>query len=321
MRKEEAAGRAEKTRHDFRVFGRFSMKSKKILVLGAGGMLGHKLMQRLPEEHDVAGTVRKAAEYYDPYKIFRNDRLIGGIDAADFDSVRSVFERIRPQFVINCIGVIKQVEAVNDPQTAIAINALFPHRLADLCRSRQARLIHISTDCVFSGGRGLYRESDDSDAKDLYGRTKFLGEVSGPNCLTLRTSIIGRELESHNGLMEWLILSDGKEVHGYRRTIYSGLTTIAFTRVLKSIIEAPREINGIYHVSSDPINKHDLLLLARDAFRLRVDIVPSDTPVIDRSLDSASFRKTMNYCPPSWQSMISELAADPTPYRSWHDRT
>ena len=295
------------------------MKTAKILVLGAGGMLGHKAVQGLSAKYDVTGTVRKAAEDYARYGVFEGTRLIGGIDAADIGRVASVFERVRPGFVINCVGVIKQLEAATDPRTTIAVNAVFPHKLPDLCRSGRARLIHISTDCVFSGNRGRYRETDAPDATDLYGRTKFLGEVSGPGCLTLRTSIIGRELGSRNGLIEWFLASGSQEVRGYRKAIFSGLTTAAFVRVLGAVIEAPGELDGMYHVSSEPISKYDLLLMVRDAFHLPGTILPSDTPVIDRSLDGTRFRKAMNCAPPSWPDMIRELAEDATPYGSWHE--
>ncbi|MCJ7730076.1 MAG: SDR family oxidoreductase [Sedimentisphaerales bacterium] len=282
-------------------------------------MLGHKLMQLLSSKHEVTGTVRGSALSYNRFGIFDTNRLIGGMDVNDFDNVIKIISQVKPQFIINCVGIIKQLETANDPLISISINSLLPHRLAGLCRATGARLIHISTDCVFSGNQGMYKESDISDATDLYGRTKFLGEVSGPNCLTLRTSIIGRELESHNGLIEWFLRPDQKEIRGFRRVIYTGLTTIALESVLELVMEASEELTGVYQLSSDPINKYDLLLLARDAFGVSTNIVPVDMPVIDRSLDSSRFRKMMNYNPPSWQSMIQELAADKTPYSSWNN--
>lgn len=299
--------------------GRPRITIMRLLVIGAGGMLGHKLMQLLSAKYDVTGTVRKSETSYERYGLFKNVRVIGGVEVDDFDTVKKVFYRVQPQFAINCVGVIKQLETAPDPLITVRINSLFPHRLAGLCRSTGVRLIHISTDCVFSGNQGMYSELDVSDATDLYGRSKFLGEVSGPNCLTLRTSIIGRELESHNGLIEWFLRPDKKEICGFRRAIYTGLTTIALARVLDSVMEASEELRGVYHVSSDPINKYDLLLLAREAFSVPTNIVPSDSPAIDRSLDSRRFRKILNYNPPSWQSMIQELATDKTPYWEWRN--
>lgn len=284
-------------------------------------MLGHKLLQLLAAKYEAAGTVRKPAAFYEQYEFPKDTRLIGGVDVTDFEALERVCGRLQPDFVINCVGVIKQLAASNDPLIAIAINALLPHRLAGLCRGIGARLIHISTDCVFAGDKGMYKESDVADATDLYGRTKFLGEVSGDNCLTLRTSIIGRELESGNGLIEWFLRQQRKKIRGFRRVIYTGLTAIAFARVLESVMDASEGLTGVYQVSSDPINKHDLLLLARDAFQVSVRVVPADTPAIDRSLDSTKFRKKMNYTPPPWPDMIQELAADETPYSSWHRQT
>jgi len=290
----------------------------KILILGAGGMLGHKLMQLWSSKYDVMGTVRKAAAAYDRFGIFDRERLIPHVDADYFPTFEKAFARVEPHFVVNCVCVIKQLEAARDPLATISINALLPHRLARLCQARGARLIHVSTDCVFSGSKGMYTESDVADATDLYGRTKLLGEVSGPNCLTLRTSIIGRELDSRNGLVEWFLQSQDRQVRGFRRAIYSGLTTLEFARVIEAVMKAGKDLAGVYHVSSEPINKYELLLLVREAFGVSKDIVAVDTPCIDRSLDSTPFRQLMGYTPPSWREMVREMAGDQTPYTRWH---
>ena len=289
----------------------------RVLVLGATGMLGHKLMQMLPEKHEVFGTLRGSIESVEQYKILNRDCLIGGVDINDFDKIIQVVSQVQPQFIINCVGIIKQLKAANNPLVAIGINSLLPHKLANLSRACGARLIHISTDCVFSGNKGMYKETDIPDATDLYGRSKLLGEVSGPNCLTLRTSIIGRELESQNGLIEWFLKMDQKEVRGFRKAIYTGLTTIELSRILQRIMESPFNLTGVYQVSSDPINKHELLLLVQRAFCLSTIISPTDTPAIDRSLDSTRFRHEMNYTPPAWESMINEMVADKTAYSRW----
>jgi dTDP-4-dehydrorhamnose reductase len=286
----------------------------RVLILGAAGMLGHKLMQLWLKKYDVLGTVRKPVEYYESYGIFDRDHLIDNLNVNDFAAIEKLISRIQPNVIVNCVGVIKQLDSAKDPVTAISINSLLPHRLANLCNSCGARLIHISTDCIFSGKKGLYKESDVSDADDLYGRSKLLGEVDGLNCLTLRTSIIGRELFSRNGLIEWFLQSTQEEVHGFRRAIYSGLTTIEFARVLESVIETPKKLSGVYHVSSDPITKYDLLVLVRNAFDVNKKIVPVDSPVVDRSLDSSRFRREMHYVPPAWPTMIEEIVMDRTIY-------
>lgn len=290
----------------------------RILILGAGGMLGHKLMQLWLPKYDVIGTVRKPAAAYERYGIFNRGHLIDKVDVDDFTVIEKVISHIQPHFLVNCVGVIKQLDAANDPLITIGINSLLPHRLAKLCCAQGVRLIHVSTDCVFSGTKGMYKESDVSDAVDLYGRTKLLGEVDGPNCLTLRTSIIGRELDSRNGLIEWFLQTDQEEVCGFSNAIYTGLTTIEFARVVELVMRSDKEITGTYHVSSNPINKYDLLLLIRETFGILKRIVPADMPAIDRSLDSTRFRQEMDYAPPSWPDMIEEMAIDKTPYSSWH---
>jgi dTDP-4-dehydrorhamnose reductase len=287
------------------------------MVLGAAGMLGHKLMQLWSPRYDTIGTVRGPAAAYDRFGIFDRGRLVGGVDVDDFAGVADVVTRMRPHFLVNCVGVIKQLDAAKDPLVTIGVNALLPHRLARLCRAEGVRLVHVSTDCVFSGDKGAYVESDPTDATDLYGRTKALGEVAGPNCLTLRTSIVGRELSTRNGLIEWFLQTAQEEVRGFDRCTYSGLTTMELARVIELVMEANEEISGIYQVSSDPISKYELLLLVRRAFGLTRRVVPVDTPVIDRSLDSSRFRRAMGYVPRSWPEMIDEMAADTTPYSSW----
>jgi dTDP-4-dehydrorhamnose reductase len=290
----------------------------RVLVLGAAGMLGHKLIQLWLQKYDVIGTVRQSAAAYKRYGILDQDRLIDHLDVNDFTAIDQAVSRVQPDFLVNCVGVIKQLDAANDPVTAISINSLLPHRLANICRAHGARLIHVSTDCVFSGKKGMYQESDFADAADLYGRTKLLGEVGGPGCLTLRTSIIGPELDSRNGLIEWFLQTEQDEVSGFRRAIYTGLTTIEFARVIERVMESDKELTGIYQVSSHPINKYDLLVLVREAFGISRKIVPVDMPAIDRSLDSTRFRKEMDYQPPSWPDMIGEMAKDRTPYSTWH---
>lgn len=284
-------------------------------------MLGHKLIQILSVNHEVTGTVRGFGVTPDLSKRLGCSSLIGGVETDNFDRVIQVVGQVRPQVIINCVGIIKQLTAASNAEIIINTNSLLPHRLANLCRACGARLIHISTDCVFSGNKGTYKESDVPDAIDFYGRTKLLGEVVGPDCLTLRTSIIGRELDSNNGLIEWFLQQGHNEVRGFRKAIYSGLTTIEFARVVKSALESDMGMSGVYHVSSNPISKYDLLLLAREAFGVSTHVIATDKPVIDRSLDSARFRREMKYAPPSWVRMMQEMAADKFPYstklKSW----
>ena len=222
--------------------------------------------------------------------------------------------------VVNCIGVIKQLPGAHDPIVSIGINSLFPHRLRALCHAAGARLIHVSTDCVFSGRKGMYAEADPSDAEDLYGRSKFLGEVGGEGAVTLRTSIIGRELSGTSGLVEWFLAQRGGKAEGYSRAIFSGLTSIALARVILDVAASHPELSGVYHVSVDPISKLDLLRLLNDAFDARVEIAPNDRVAIDRSLDSSRFRAATGFTPPSWPDLVREMAEDAKPYDHWRSR-
>ncbi len=226
-----------------------------------------------------------------------------------------MFECDPARSVINCIGLIKQTPLAQEPLPAIFLNALWPHRLASVCRTAGIRLIHISTDCVFSGRKGQYIESDVSDAEDLYGRTKYLGEVSYPHTLTLRTSIIGRELKTGLGLIEWF-LAQKDAIHGYRKAIYSGLTTDELSRVILDHVIPNRDLNGIYHVSTNPISKYELLVLAKELFKRNLTIIPDEKVVCDRSLDSSRFREMTQYHPPTWLEMMDKLVKNSSLYEN-----
>ena len=285
-----------------------------ILILGATGMLGHKLMQVLSQRFKVIGTVRGPATTYADHPVLRQMPLLGDVRVENFDSVVHALASARPVVVINCIGIVKQLPAAKDPLLSIAINALFPHQLARLCQATGTRLIHVSTDCVFSGCKGNYAESDVADAEDLYGRTKFLGEVSYDGCLTLRTSIIGRELETSHGLIEWFLSQEGKTIHGYKRAIFSGFTTNAFAEIIAQIITEHPDMQGVWHVASEPISKFELLSLVKQVYGLDVQIEPDETVVIDRSLNADRFRRATGLVPPSWSDMIEQMYRDSTLY-------
>jgi dTDP-4-dehydrorhamnose reductase len=281
----------------------------RVLVLGVTGMLGSVAFRLLQAEPglSVFGTARSP----DAHSFFDEEarpRISTGVDAENFDSLVAVFDRLRPDIVINCIGVVRQLAAAKDPLVVLPLNSLLPHRLARLSGRVGARLIHISTDCVFSGSKGDYRESDFADADDLYGRSKLLGEVNYPNAITLRTSIIGRELTTRNGLVEWF-LSAGLFVRGYTKAIFTGLTTDELTRVIARFVLRYPELHGIYQVSSDPISKYDLLNLIKSVYCLDTHIEPDDSIRIDRSLDSSRFRTATGYSPPSWAEMIRKMRA------------
>jgi dTDP-4-dehydrorhamnose reductase len=282
----------------------------RVLILGGSGMFGHKLAQQCKDHFETWVTLRGGIEAYSHFNIFPPETTLSGIDAFDFDTVMHAFAKAQPEVAINCIGIIKQLPAANDPIPSITINSLFPHRLAALCRVKGIRLIHLSTDCVFSGRKGLYTERDSADAEDLYGRSKLLGEVEEDHCMTLRTSIIGPELDTAFGLLEWFLKNQSVNVRGYTNAVFSGFTTMELANIIIDLIEHHRDLSGLYHVSSDPITKFDLLAMIRDAFGIRVEILPWPDVRIDRSLDSSCFRKATGFSPRAWSPMIADMAAD-----------
>ncbi|MBS3953161.1 MAG: SDR family oxidoreductase [Methylomicrobium sp.] len=279
----------------------------RILVLGASGMLGNAMMRVLSEKTDwqVYGTVRSASArcLFEPGIA---DRLIAGVDVEQHDSLLQAFIQARPDVVINCVGLIKQLADADDPLQAIPINALLPHRLARMCELAGARLVHMSTDCVFAGDKGNYRESDPPDAKDLYGRSKFLGEVAYPHAVTLRTSIIGHELQSAHGLVGWFLAQQG-HCNGYTKAIFSGLPTVVLAQIVRDVVIPHSALSGVYHVAAQAISKYDLLKLIAAVYGKTIEIVPSDKLVIDRSLDAGRFREATGYVAPAWPELIETM--------------
>ena len=286
----------------------------KVLVLGATGMLGHKLVQVLSRDHAVTGTVRRDAAGFVSNPVFSSVHLLGGISADDLGTIRSALKDVQPDVVINCIGIVKQLPAARDPLQSIAINALFPHQLAALCKKSGIRMIHMSTDCVFSGKTGGYSEEDVSDAEDLYGRTKFLGEVGNPGCLTIRTSIIGREMESSHGLVEWFLSNEGKTIHGFKNAIFSGLTTCSLSEIIGKVLAEYPDLHGVFQVSSRPISKYDLLVMIKNVYHLDITIEPDESVINNRSLSAKKFESETNIKIPSWEYMIDQMHRDPTLY-------
>jgi dTDP-4-dehydrorhamnose reductase len=295
-------------------------KQKKILILGGTGMLGHVLLRYLSAcpEYDVYATARSLVGLG---KQFPENLIVrfraDSVDANYFDSIIRALASIQPDIVINCIGIIKQLPAASDPLTAITVNALLPHRISLISRTAGARVIHISTDCVFNGRKGMYTENDQSNAEDLYGRTKYLGEVSYPHCVTLRTSIIGHELKGRYGLIEWF-LAQTQKVRGFRKAIYSGFPTIELARIILDYVLPNPELIGIYHVSSEPISKNDLLRFVAERYGKEIEIEPDEDFVQDRSLDSTIFREMTGYQPPSWDRLIEIMHSDFLANRSFY---
>ena len=286
----------------------------RILILGANGMLGHKLTQVFSQQFKVLATVRSSTDTFARHPVLAQEHLLGNVSVENFDSIVRAIALSKPQAVINCIGIVKQQLAAKDPLPSISVNALFPHRLAQVCQAAGIRLIHISTDCVFSGRKGNYDESDVADAEDLYGRTKLLGEVNADGCLTLRTSIIGRELETSHGLVEWFLSQEGKAIRGYKKAIFSGFTTNALAEIIAKIITNHSDLHGVWHVAAESISKFDLLSLVKEIYKLNIQIEPDEIFLCDRSLKSDRFKQATGFVPPPWPDMIEQMYQDPTLY-------
>jgi dTDP-4-dehydrorhamnose reductase len=282
-------------------------KKKTVLVLGASGMLGNAVFRVLAasEALHTFGTVRSASVR----RFFAPDiqaALLPGLDVCNTDTLTDVLAKVRPDVVINCVGVVKQLLALQNPLDILPVNALFPHRLAQLCALSHARLIHLSTDCVFSGSKGQYAESDIPDASDLYGLSKLLGEVSAGDAITLRTSIIGHELQGNHGLVEWF-LSQQQPVDGFVNAIFSGLPTVEMAHVIRDYILPNHELRGLYHLASEPISKHELLNLVRAQYEKAIEIRPCIHPMIDRSLNGNKFFNATGYKPKRWDHLVRSM--------------
>jgi dTDP-4-dehydrorhamnose reductase len=290
----------------------------KVLVVGGGGMLGHRAVRVLSARgHEVWASVRGEPSAYEKFGLLPSARWVAGFDAQKPEGLRALIERVRPAVVLNCIGIVKQRSLAKLAIPSIEVNSLFPHRLADVLDEFDARLIQISTDCVFSGSRGGYTEDDLPDPADLYGRSKLLGEVRAAPHLTLRTSIIGWELGEAHGLLEWFASQRGGRVRGFTGAIYSGLSTTALANLVADLIAAPEMPSGLFNVASEPINKYDLLTRVRDALGWQIEIEAEAQFACDRSLVGTRFEQVSGWRAPSWDAMVAALAEEWTWYEKW----
>jgi len=273
---------------------------KKILVLGGNGMLGHKVFQVFNEDFEVHASFLSLNDYTSAFPVYRDvpsSRIHIGVNALNFTALNTLVESVKPDVVVNCIGLIKQLKEASDYLLAIRMNSVLPHSLAKICSEHGAQLVHVSTDCVFSGVKGYYTEDDPSDVMDLYGKSKSLGEVNYAPHLTVRTSIIGREWVRSTALLEWFLSQKGKTVRGYKNAVYTGFTTEAIAGLIKKTVTKRPDITGLWQVSSNPLSKFELITMIRDAWKLDITIEPfNDTPC-DRSLDSSKPSKAEHQKP------------------------
>ena len=290
----------------------------RILILGGGGTLGHKLWQYLPSRFPgTFASIRKNRDFYARCGLFAGRNVIDGLDLRDFNRLEAVLGEIKPDVIVNCAGVTLRSKEALDKNSAISINALLPHRLADWCAHSGARLIHFSTVCVYDGKTGGYTEENLPDARDLYGLTKTLGDVNASFALTLRSSFIGREIFGGTELLEWFLAQKGKKIKGFTKALFTGLTTNKLAELVGDLIENHPGLNGLYHVSSETVSKYDLLRLMKEAYGLEVQIEPDDSFECRRDLNGDRFAKATGFACPPWRRLMAEMAADPTPYGEW----
>ncbi len=278
----------------------------KILVLGINGMLGHVIMNYLNvySKWTVYGTIRNKRMYKCVKKKLNDKVYCCNLDKKN--ELNILINKLKPKLIINCIGIVKQNKTTDEPISSISMNSLFPHELAKICKKNFIRLINFSSDCVFSGNKGGYSENDKPDPIDLYGRTKLLGEVYTDKVLTIRTSFLGHQINSKYSLLEWF-LSQKHECLGFEKAIYSGLPTIEIAEVLSRYIVPNENLSGLYQLSSDPINKYELLTLIKKVYNLKLNIIKDNKIIIDRSLDSMKFRDKTGYKPPKWNELIKKM--------------
>ena len=280
----------------------------RLLILGGSGMLGHQLWRGLHAQHDTWVTLRRPVADFAVHNLFDEAKAIQLDDITDDTALERALGQAKPEAVINCVGLIKQRDEASDEALTLRVNAEFPHRLAKRCGEAGARLIHFSTDCIFAGTKGNYTESDPSDAADLYGQSKHQGEVADAHSVTLRTSVIGHELDTNLALLDWFLSQRGQAISGFTKAIYSGFTTLEMARIVDRILTQHPALSGVWHVASESISKFALLQLCREKLGWEGIIEPNDEFVCDRSLNADRFNQATGYTPPSWEAMISELA-------------
>lgn len=279
----------------------------KILIFGVTGLIGSSVFRVLTESSslEVYGTCRNNKDK----NFFKNEeKIISGIDVFNICALQDLVKKLNPDVIINCIGVTKHIPAFSDNEKTIMVNSVWPHQLAKLSSNVGARLIHISTDCVFSGKSGNYSEIDTPDANDLYGRSKTLGEVTYDNHLTVRISTIGHELQTSYGLLDWF-LSQKNSCKGYSRAFFSGLPTVYFAQVLASFILPRPDLKGLYHISSKPIDKFSLLKLISLEYGKKINIDEDESLIINRSLNSSNFSNMTGFICPEWSNLIKIMAS------------
>ena len=282
----------------------------RILILGINGMIGHKLFNYFSRQNifETIGVLRRFQNNFDTGK-----KIIEDENFTFPDKLESLIDNISPDLVINCVGIVKQNPKIKEVKNSFYLNSILPNLLNLICKNKDIRLLTFSTDCIFSGQKGFYKEHDLADSIDTYGRSKYLGEIKEHNkSITLRTSFIGKELNTKRGLLEWFISQCElkKNIYGYKRAIYSGLPTIEIAKVIHKYIIPNQNLRGLYHLSSEPIDKYTLLNLIKETYKLNIKINEDCDRVIDRSLNSSKFRAETGFEPLNWEELVKSMYED-----------
>jgi dTDP-4-dehydrorhamnose reductase len=281
----------------------------RILILGASGLIGHKLLQKLSNDFDVYATLHRSKESYGLMPLFSGQNIIDEVDVSDFENVSAILHSVNPNVILNCIGITPRKDEINNLYKVIKINSLFPHQLANWAKVNNKRVIHFSTDCVFNGSTGNYTENSLTTAEDVYGRTKALGEINYSHTLTIRSSFIGQELFGKTELLDWFLNQEGKRINGFTNTLYSGVSTNFMTYVVKTIILNAPELSGLYQLAPDkPISKYELLCIAKRAFDVNIEIIPENEYVHTPTLNGSKLKDNIKINVPSWKEMMKDLA-------------
>ena len=270
-------------------------------------MLGHTLFRGLAKLTDLNVTALvRSNNNKTCFANWLQPRIISGCDVTKSHDLSNLFEITQPDIVINCVSSGQANLSSKEFEKNYSILALLPHRLAALCQIHKTRLIHVSTDGVFSGDSGNYTEQSIPDARDQYGKLKAMGELTHSNTITLRTSIIGHELVTRKYLLEWFLLQE-EACRGYTGAIFTGITTLVLSRVIIDHIIPKSSLNGIYHVATDPITKYELLQIIAKIYKKNIKLIPDNRVVIDRSLNASKFMNATGYRAPDWLTLVESM--------------
>jgi dTDP-4-dehydrorhamnose reductase len=293
----------------------------RILILGGNGLIGHKMYQLISNNYqDTWVTLRNNLSSYSYSEIYNSEKVIDKIDLSNFKLLLNQLNVLNPDVVINACGITIRRGIDAFKSNSIILNSALPHFLNEWVVSNNKRLIHFSTDCVFSGKKGDYLDNDIKDAIDIYGLTKSMGEVIDSKCaITLRGSMIGRELENKTELLEWFLHQKNNVIKGFTNVIYSGITTVRMAEIILKIINEYPNLSGIYNISSEPISKFDLLKKWNDKFSINATIEIDKNYTSNKNLISDKLFKIIQLEQPIWDDLIHQLKIDEELYNNLYN--